>query len=303
MAHLNSKLTILFLMCFCHLVIADPILKKGVGNFKVQGGEGRENLIIGIDYYIPENFSVDSPILIVLPGNGRTGGNYRDRWMTSSDKYSTLILSLTYSKALYPKSANYNLARMVTKKEAVFTKVNDPAEWIFEDFDRIFDLVVASTKFSQLQYDFFGHSAGAQIGHRLAIFSSQNKVNRIVAANSGWYTVTDFGTPFPYGLSNSPIEESIMKTKLEASFAKKLIVFLGEKDNAKETKGHLFRDVESDKQGMHRFERGQYFFRKSKELASQLGYKFNWELQVIPNVGHSSTKMSPIAADFLYAQP
>jgi len=301
MNYIKFTLAAILFMFFSHVALADiPVLKTGAGVFSIEGGKGREKLMIGVNYYKPKNFNKDSPILIVLPGNGRTGAKYRDRWIAASNKFGALILSLTYSKEFYPRTIHYTLARMSVENNGVFTIEKNSKEWIYSDFDRIFDLVVASTKSSQLTYDLFGHSAGGQIGHRLAIFSPENKVNRIISANSGWYTATDFDTPYPYGFNDGPVEKEIMKTSLEASFAKKLIVFLGENDDENETRGSLRRRPLANKQGSGRLDRGKYFFEKSKSLANELGYKFNWEIHVVPNVGHSSSKMSIAAAELIY---
>ena len=37
----------------------------------------------------------------------------------------------------------------------------------------------------------FGHSAGAQILHRMVLFAPGSRADRIVAANSGFYTLAD----------------------------------------------------------------------------------------------------------------
>jgi hypothetical protein len=34
----------------------------------------------------------------------------------------------------------------------------------------------------------------------------------------------------------------------------------------------------------------------AKDKADQLGVTFNWRLQTVPEVGHSNTKIAPIAA-------
>jgi len=301
MNNITYKLALLFLIIFSNLTFAKtPVLNTGSGVFLVDGAAGIEALTIGVNYYKPENFTKDSPILIVLPGNGRNGAKYRDRWIESSNKYGALILSLTYAKKFYPRTIHYTLARMSVENNGIYTLAKNPKDWIFTDFDTIFDIVVSSTNSSQTTYDLFGHSAGGQIGHRLAIFSPHNKVNRIVSANSGWYTTTDFSASFPYGLKDSIVEEAKMKTNLKSSFAKHLTVFLGDKDDKNETRGDLRRRPEANKQGDSRIERGKYFFEKSKNHAKELGYKFNWKLKFIPNVGHSSTKMSKAAGQYLY---
>ena len=50
------------------------------------------------------------------------------------------------------------------------------------------------------------------------------------------------------------------------------------------------------RQGVHRFDRGNFFYNMAKDKADQLGVTFNWRLQTVPEVGHSNTKIAPIAA-------
>ena len=275
-------------------------LNQGSGTFIVNGGEGRENLKLSVHYNLPKSFTSDSPILMVLPGSGRTGHKYRDRWIEASEKYSVLVLSVSYSKKDYPKSSNYNLARMVKKEDGHLTVIKNSTDWTFSDLNRIFDIAVTKTGSRQKQYDFFGHSAGGQFGHRFALFNPESKANRILSANSGWYTTTDFETPFPYGLADGPFYKPKMQKILKQSFVKNLVVFLGEKDDRSETKGSLRRNNEVDKQGLSRIERGKYFYNKAKLYAQQNGHVFNWDVHIVKGVGHSSTKMGEAAANYLY---
>lgn len=277
-------------------------LSQGAGVLLVDGGVGREHLKISVHYNLPKNFSAQSPILMVLPGSGRTANKYRDRWIQASEKYGVLILSPAYSKTDYPKSANYNLARMVRKENGQLTIRSNPLDWIFSDLDRVFDMVVTHTGSTQARYDVFGHSAGGQFSHRLALFYPQSKANRILAANSGWYTTTEFDAPFPYGLNNGPFDHLSMQTLLNQSFAKQLVVFLGDKDDESEKRGSLRRDKGADKQGLSRIARGKYFYNKAKSYALRNDYIFNWKMHIVKGVGHSSTQMSAAAAKYLYSK-
>jgi len=146
-------------------------------------------------------------------------------------------------------------------------------------------------------YDLFGHSAGGQIAHRLALFSSNHNAKRILAANSGWYTVPTDEEDFPVGLKNSGIRSK------QINFTKKLVLFIGEKDNANETRGELRHTPELDKQGLHRLSRGRYFYRMATKMANESGSAFNWNLEIVPGIGHDYQKMSEAAADYLYRKP
>lgn len=303
MSNLIKALLLFIFLPLSSFINANSLsLNQGSGSFIVDGGEGRENLKLSVHYNLPKRFTPDSPILMVLPGSGRTAHKYRDRWIKASEKYSILVLSVSYSKKDYPKSSNYNLARMVKKEDGYLTVIKNPSEWTFSDLDRVFDIAVTNTGSRQKQYDFFGHSAGGQFGHRFALFNPESKANRILSANSGWYTTTDFETPFPYGLAEGPFNKPKMQKILKQSFAKKLVVFLGEKDDRNETKGSLRRNNEVDKRGLSRIERGKYFYNKAKQHSQENDLFFNWDVHVVKGVGHSSTHMSEAAAKYLYGK-
>ncbi|MDD7914667.1 alpha/beta fold hydrolase [Polaribacter ponticola] len=232
-------------------------IKSGSGSFTIKGGFNNEKDSIKIFYYKP-NFSV----IIVVPGGGRNGDDYRDNWIDLANKYNLLVLSPSYSKTKYPKSKNYNIGRLSNSSfiNKTTKKRNSNEEWIFDDFDRIFSTAVADVNSTQKKYDLFGHSAGGQIAHRLAIFNPKTKVNRIVAANSGWYTLPNFETEFPYGLKDL----NIKKNHLRKSFKSNLIVLLGEKDNKYEKRGDLRKTKLANIQGDGRFSRGIFFSKQQK---------------------------------------
>lgn len=285
---------------------------EGEGKVGSEGKEGTEQKIINVHYYMPVNFTPDSPILFVLHGNNRKGEKLRNDWIKASEQYGVLILAPVYSKAVYPTSQHYHLANMIKKENGKAVIINNPNAWLFADFDRMFTLVKASTDSKQSGYDLFGHSAGGQVAHRFAIFSPESKANRIVAANSGWYTSIDFKASFPYGLRNSPLDNSYdldsahkldnkhhsAAATLALSFRQHLTILLGEQDT--KINGSIRRNKAADEQGLSRLARGNYFFNKAKIQADKLNIPYHWQIRYVPNIGHSSSKMSHAAAAFLY---
>ena len=277
-------------------------LKEGSGNFLIEGGQRHKEKSIKVFFHRPSNFGVNTRVLFVLPGAGRNGDDYRDAWVEASEKHNVLVISPRYSEEHYPQFWSYNLAGMITdvtinKERTAMTgfHINEDSEaWIFNDLDRIFKVVKKEFQLTTATYDMFGHSAGGQLLHRLAIFKSGTKANRILASNAGWYTVPDNNAEFPVGLKNSMISAA------DVDFESNLVVFLGEKDDANETRGDLRRSPELDEQGLHRLARGYYFYESSKRIAKELGVTFNWQLEIVPNVGHDHTLMSKAAAVYLY---
>lgn len=282
----------------------DIQIANGSGSFMIAGGKGREEKAITVFYHKPAKFSSASKVLIVLPGAGRNANDYRDAWVSAAEKYNVLILSPSYSEDNYPDFWSYNLANMITDVQvnqaaqpAISFKVNSDADkWIFADFDRLFLQVKEKLGTSQSTYDMFGHSAGGQLIHRFALFHSKSLANRMLAANSGWYTVPTFGDEFPYGLANGVST----REQIAIAFATNLVIFLGGEDDENETRGDLVRTAEVDVQGISRLARGKYFYSKAVETANELGAPLKWKLEIIPGVGHDYRRMSEAAAEYLY---
>jgi transcription elongation factor Elf1 len=298
-------------VCGMHLVenpqskITNDIdIHNGSGNFVIEGSNHAENRPIPVFYYKPKSFKKDSRVLIVIPGAGRNAWDYRDAWIKSAEKHGVLILSPHYSDNHYPRFWNYNIGRMISdvainkSKSAIesFKMNKNQQDWIFSDFDRMFSNVVIKLNMKAKSYDLFGHSAGGQILHRLALFSPNNKANRILASNSGWYTVPSFEKDFPYGLRKS----SLTTNELDQAFNQKLVLFIGEQDNGNEMRGHLVRNAELDQQGTHRLSRAKHFYTMAKQIAKERKLYFDWKFKVVANTGHDYKAMSKAASNYLY---
>ena len=279
-----------------YLTLNNVDLNEISGKFLIEGGKTKNQPIL-IHYHKPRTISPNTKAIIVLPGAGRNGRDYMESWMEHSEKYDLLVIVPTYLENHYPEFWSYNLAGMISDvnlNDESFSINNNPQDWIFRDFDRIYKLIQSKLSLNSEKYDMFGHSAGGQILHRLAIFNSKNNADRIVAANSGWYSIPTNSENFPYGLNNIKIAEENL------DFSSNLIVLLGELDNEHETRGHLRHSPEVDKQGMHRLSRGKYFFEQSMHVAKNYDKQFNWKLKIAPNIGHDYIEIGKKAAEYLY---
>ncbi|WP_237063760.1 MULTISPECIES: hypothetical protein [Microbulbifer] len=282
---------------------AEGSIREGSGSFLVDSNTPDSNPL-AVFYHRPENLRKDAPVVIVLPGAGRNAWRYRDTWVDPSEKYGVLVLSPHYSEKYYPEFWSYNIAGMIENvrinKERTRVSgydINRRAEtWLFSDFDRIFETAVAELGMTTATYDLFGHSAGGQVLHRYTLFAGDSKARRILAGNSGWYTVPRFDKPFPFGTGSDMLD----RDGLKKAFKRELVVFLGELDNADETRGHLVRTPDVNWQGDHRLSRGKYFFAQAQERARELGTELQWQLEVVPGVGHDYPAMGKAAADYLY---
>lgn len=302
--------------CAMPLVAADSLktveIKRGSGFFQLDREGGRS---IAVFYHRPKRFHTGAEILFVIPGSGRGAAEYRDTWIEHAEKFGVLIVAPMFPERFYgfeeyhlcglAKSSNLeervsyiegtNVAQL--REDGLTFELNsDPQTWLFAEFDHIFDLVKKAVGSTQERYHLFGHSAGGHILHRLALFGNSPRVGKIMPANASFYTLPDPDIPFPFGLGGTPADSA----SLRRAFAKEMILFLGEKDNEKETGGTFLRSYTADEQGLHRLARGQYFFARARETAAELGYPFNWELVLVPGVGHDQEGMGQAAADYFF---
>lgn len=298
--------------------VADANLSRtGNGAFTIPGGIGHEKHSITVSFYRPASYNTSSPILLVLPGSGRNGTEYRDAWKEVADAKGVFVAALTYPEKDYdfaayqmggvirnlrmqnlPVNADGSTPAVVRLRDEDITfDVNDRAdEWLFRDFDRIFEVLVTALGSSRTSYDLFGHSAGGQILHRYALLHPHSRADRIIAANAGFYTLPDLDTTQVLGLKGT----GATRTTLAAALSAKLTVLLGEQDDSGEEGGINLHTPKIDVQGIGRLQRGRYFFKKGEALARDMGVPFAWKLHTVPNVGHEYQKMSAAAGEILF---
>jgi poly(3-hydroxybutyrate) depolymerase len=97
-----AVLVVAALLLACQLHAKPRIaVEEGSGSFLMEGGTGHEGQTIAVHYHKPRIFNRGSPILIVLPGAGRNGDDYRDAWVQVSEAHGVLVLSPSYSKQQY----------------------------------------------------------------------------------------------------------------------------------------------------------------------------------------------------------
>jgi len=297
-------------------------LSPGPGAFSVAGGPGRERRRIQVRYFMPRRFTPDSPVLLVLPGGSRNAEKHLEPWIRLAQRHNLLVAALGYPGDDYNFAA-YQLGGVVrnlrirnvevwpddtddptgdqwldgpVRGEAISYQVEPRETWLFHDFDRIFDKLVEASGSRRRRYDLYGHSAGAQVVHRAALFHPGSRADRIVAANAGLYTLPQLDTPLIFGLGHS----GVTGDELRAALGARLTVMLGDRDRKAAFGRRPQRTIGADGQGLDRFQRGQTFFRAGREAARRLGAPFNWSLEVVPRVGHDHQRMAQAAARLLY---
>ena len=227
-------------------------------------------------------------IVVVFHGSNRNAKNYRSGWVGPAEDNNLLIICPEFTQAKYPGIRYYNTGNIMDRMSG--NGILQPqSRWVFPAIDRIINDIKTRTGAQESPVVVFGHSAGAQMVHRYAIFGGRTDACLIMPANAGWYTMPDTKVSFPYGLGGVPVS----REKLVSAFAKPVVVLLGEEDNKRNAK--LRTTPKADRQGLNRLARGKNFFKTAKIKAAELGVPFNWKLVTVPKVGHQGAKMANAA--------
>lgn len=239
----------------------------------------------------PVRYDRSSPILIVMHGTKRNAADYRDTWIPLAERYGCLVVCPEFPKLPYP-GALYQKGGVIGPDGAPRAR----REWTFGVIERLFDLVRDAAGNASDGYYLYGHSAGGQFVHRLTLFQPDSRYVAAVAANSGWYTMPELATAFPYGLARS----GLAPRELDLALGRRLVVLLGEQDTC-EDDPYLRQTSRARRQGRNRFERGQTFFATAGGEAARRGVRLGWELAIVPGAAHVDAQMAPAAAEALFA--
>ena len=267
---------------------ATTAIAPGKSSFVFVDQKGRPDRPITVHTYRPAACDASCPIQVVIPGVQRNAGTYRDYWIEAADKYRFVVLAPEFSQRYWAHAAAYNLGDVVAQ--------SDPAKWSYSAIEHLFDEV----RTTQKSYKIFGHSAGGQFVHRMAIFLPGNRAEVLVAANPGWYTMPEWrkdkaADPFPYSLVGARVGEPELKRALEHP----LVLMLGEGDTDPDA-DNLNKSAGAEHEGASRFARGQAFYKAAQSAALTLGVTLQWVLIEVPGVAHDGRSMSRDAARVLY---
>lgn len=263
-------------------------LPVGESIYEMTEKTGATNAPISVYCYRADDWMPGRPIVFVFHGMNRNAEEYCKSWEGLADADGLMIVCPEFTNEKYPGSRYYNTGNIMDKTDGK-GQLQSKEKWVFPVIDRVIRDVKTSMGAESSPVAVFGHSAGAQMVHRYALFGGSTEANLIMPANAGWYTMPNMTVSFPYGLDGVPMTEA----ELAVAFAKPVVVLLGEADT-KRTK-NLRQTREADAQGANRLERGQHFFYQASSEAARFNAAFNWRMVTVPGVGHSGADMAKAA--------
>ena len=246
---------------------------------------------IAVHAYRPAFFGPHSPIVLVMAGRKRNAAEYLDYWKADAEQRGFLVVAPEFTESQYPHPHEYSYGAMCGADGAIRPR----EEWLFPVIEAIFRDARSRAGSMRERYVLFGHSAGAQLVHRLVTFGWSASIERAIAANSGSYAMPVRTEDVPFGLGGLPYPD----IDVHALLSRPMVVHLGDQDNDPNDE-HLPREPAAMRQGPHRFARGLSYMETASRVAGRLGVPLAWRLVIAPGIAHSGQHMVPLAARELF---
>ena len=251
---------------------------------------------ITVFYHIPDSAHQSSPIAMVVHGSARDGEYLRNALKPESDRRNAIILMPNFGSAEY--SNNYFLLGNLFDdgENPSVASQNDSTEWTYAIIEQLFIHFRAEVANKDARYDLVGFSGGGQFAHRFALFAHRPQCDRIVACSSGWYTLPDAASPYPYGLGTT---QRASDADVRKALATPLHLAVGSADTDPNSSG-LRHTAEADAQGLNRVQRANYAFQRAMDQSTAINAPLAWSLHLESGVAHSAVGMGNYALTYLY---
>jgi len=156
---------------------------------------------------------------------------------------------------------------------------------------RILDDVERLTGIPTERFHLYGHSGGAQFGHRY-VMAFPDSVKRYAISSAGWYTLPDPTEAFPYGVKENPSLPGIAPD-IERLLRVPVCVLVGENDTRR---GAMLKKSEQidGTQGRTRVERAERWVAAMNAAARGRGLDPPAHLQTLPDAGHDLAELEAL---------
>lgn len=276
-------------------------LEEGAGRYTFRDPATQQD--VSVYYYQPNNYTADTPVVLILHGLRRDAKEYRDSWAEYAEREGLMVLVPRFSSQAYPGGNGFNLGNVFqatsTEETRGFSRLeqmNPPEQWVFTLIERVFaDFRSDRSTSNRETYYLYGHGAGAQVAHRFAMFMPESHAEEIIIGAAGWYTMPDESIAWPYGTGGVPMLDA---SATKAFLAQPMLLLAGGADTA--TLHTVMRQTpEANAQGATRVERTRYYYEFAERQARIQKAAFNWRHWVLPGVTHSPGQMTPFAARYI----
>lgn len=255
-------------------------------------GESRRDLVIAdmvmeIHSYKPAGYH-GGPLLVSFHGLSRDIPRYRAAAKPIADRRGMLLVIPLFDRARFPYWRYQGLG--ITRQNRRVTTgpilVEPPETWTSGLITRVIEEIREAEGNPDLDYYVMGHSAGGQIANRIAAFAAHS-ARQIVVANPSSHVQPTRAARFPYGFGALPVQLSD-DAMLQRYLAQPMTIPAGTADILDK---NLDVRPAAMAQGATRHERARNVFNMGQTVARERGWKFNWRLVEVPDVGHDVEAM------------
>ena len=157
---------------------------------------GWEGPPVDIITYIPPKATIDTPILIVIPGASRDAQRFHASWLDLAKKKHFAVVTIGARKDLFLDEYSYNAGGVITNNGDSVME----SKWLLSSIEPIFYDFKERYGFKAKKFYLFGHSAGGGFVHRFLLFKPNAPVIKAVAANPAFVTLPYWKEEYPFGL-------------------------------------------------------------------------------------------------------
>jgi cysteinyl-tRNA synthetase len=238
-------------------------------------------------YYVPlvhPNAPTKTKIFFVIHGNGRGYDTEFNRWMNEgvSEAYNVVLISPHFDTVNFERYQRLNVGYGERADLRLIELFNKFTTWLNLTPDTFY---------------LYGFSAGGQFTHRF-VFTHPECIDRAVAGGSGTYMFPDPDVAWGYGMDLSGVEPIDMTIQLQEAYLVNMSVMVGQNDTERDS--GLATNSNADAQGLNRLERARNFMDNHTAEASANGWPLIWDYQEVPDAGHTSTPVRPLAREYLF---
>lgn len=261
--------------------------KSAGANFGGVGGEGGFRLAwsgnpVDVLTYSPAGLPKDRPVVMSLHGYSRMAAPMMERWRPLADIHGFHVIVPHFDDEYFPGDSYAMGGR----------DMGVSGQRPIDALSQIFDQAKAHAGLTASEFGLFGHSAGAQLAHRYLMFGDEARVRAAVVSAAGWFTMPDPESRWPYGLAGTPVD----LVDLDPLWQKKVLLLVGDSDVGSQD---LRWTGEALAQGMTRIARSRSYYNRACKVAAQRGVEIDWQIEMVGDCGHESSKPIERAALFL----
>ncbi|MGI6655830.1 MAG: hypothetical protein ACOX5Z_03190 [Desulfobulbus sp.] len=220
--------------------------------------------------YLPQNSWRPTTILVAVHGINRKAKEHVRGFIDFAERHGIAVLAPLFPKKRFPEYQRLGVGKRGLRSDIVLQKI----------LEEVADTFAVDTSRPLM----FGYSGGGQFVHRY-IMAYPKRVRRAVVAASGWYTLPDFGSRFPYGIGGTGTING--RGFDPADFLKvPVCVVVGDKDIRRDPA--LRKEKRLDTlQGRNRLERGRNWVAAMKRQADLYSVGGTFSFISLPECGHS----------------